>query len=170
MNSNVQFNPQTELRRCHHCHANLPLVDYGLFKPDPKGYAKICKLCRSEMNQTKWTKKYGRKKALPDAIIRGVLWHNRHIMSQVVQSSKMELRGFDTQTKMEYKVFWGPTERTGLQALSIFNRSGTMYIEWALSGVRDVQATLLEYLKAHNIRLEYCDEDVIASKTTIYYV
>jgi hypothetical protein len=163
-------NSPNELRRCHHCNARLPLSAFGLFKPDPSGYAKICKECRSEMNQTRWTKKYGRKRPVDPKIIRGVRWQNSQILDMCLSTSKIELRGFDTSTKAEYKVFYGPSERVGLMAMTLFNRSGTVFMEWALSGVKDPKEALLHYLKAHEIRLELSDMDVINSKTLIYFL
>lgn len=159
----------TETRRCHHCNANLPLSAYGLFKPDPKGYAKICKLCRSEISATRWTRKYGRRKPLPESITRGVTWHNREILNNVIAKGSMELRGFDVSTKMEYKVFYGPSDRHGLMSFAMFNRTGSLYREWAYSGeVRDPVDTMLAILRELDIRLEWSDLDVINSKTLIY--
>jgi hypothetical protein len=158
------------LRRCTHCHAQYPFTHYGLFRMDKSGYTKICKECSSEIKAKQWTRKWGRRKALPQSIVRGVKWNNEAILDHVLTTTKMELRGFDFITKAEYKIFYGPSERLGLNAMTLFTRSGSVFIEWALLGVPGSKEMILAYLRAHSIRLEYTDSDVIASKTTIYYL
>lgn len=169
--TNITPDPSlAELRRCVHCRAEYPVSHYGLFKPDPKGLAKVCKPCRTEINQTKWTRKHGRKRPLEPAITRSVIWQNRQILDIALSTTRMEFRAFDFITKVEYKVFYGPSERLGLNALTLFTRNGMVFMEWALSGVSEPRECLMAYLKAHNLRLELDDSQVIAAKTLIYYL
>jgi hypothetical protein len=82
----------------------------------------------------------------------------------------MECRAFDTQTKIDYKVFFGKSDRLGLQALTIFNTDGSTFHEYAYSGVKDIKPKLISFVKALNLRLELTEADVISSKTVIYYL
>ena len=158
------------IRKCIHCHARYPLSHYGLFRMGPGGYTKICKRCTSEINKTKWTRKWGRKRPLEPSTTRGVLWQNRTILTQLITMGKTELRGFDTETKMEYKIYYGPAERHGMDSLACFTRNGMVFFDTAFSGIADRMDYLLGYLKLKNIRLEWTDSDMIQSKNEIYYL
>lgn len=160
-----------DFKRCQECCALLPTSHYGIAKWRKDGYRPVCKECRSQINVLDWTQKHGRKHphTAPE-ILRPIRFQNDMILNQALSTLKMELRAFDVVTKVEYKVYYGPTDRLGLMALTLFTRSGDTFMEWALSGVRDPKASLLAYLRVHNLRLELGDLDVVNSKTQIYFL
>lgn len=158
-------------KRCMECCALLPVEAFGLHKAGKDGYQPTCKECRSEYNAFRWTEKYGRRhKHHTYEYIRSVSRHNRLILEQLLQKGKTELRGFDPISKVEYKVYYGPAERHGMDSLACFTRNGMVYFDTAFSGVKDIQEKLVDYLKSYGVRLEWTDADVIASKTLIYYL
>lgn len=163
--------PEVKTKVCLDCCATLPVSYFGVTPKFKDGFQKTCRPCRAEYNSFWWSKKHGRRhKQHEPEIIRSVKFHNQAILDLVFQVDRMELRGFDYTDKSEFKVFFGPSEKVGLISLTLFNRSGSVFMEWALSGVKDPKEALLAYLKASHIRLELTDEHVIASKTVIYYI
>ena len=164
------MNPiQPKTKRCISCQGLLPVEAFGLYKYATDGYAVICKECRSQFQRRRRKIRFNAKGIIDDHVIREVKGHNISILDQIIHMDKTEIRGFDCHTKMEYKVFYGISDRLGLKAMTLVTRSGEVFIEWALSGVKDPKMAIVAYLKAHNIRLEMSDADVISSKTTIYY-
>lgn len=158
-------------KKCMECCALLPIQAFGLARRYSDGYQPTCKLCRSEDSAFRWTQKHGRRhKQHVVGIIRSVKRQNSLILDAAFASGKMEFRGFDCETRGEYKVYYGPSERLGLLALSLFTRNGEIFMEWALSGLKDPKAALIAYLRHHNVRLELSDLDVINSKTQIYFL
>lgn len=167
--STTQVETGPRNKKCMECCALLPISAFGLAKRYSDGYQPTCKLCRSEDNSFRWTEKHGRRHKMHQyEIIRSVKRQNRLILDAAFSAGKMELRGFDCETRGDYKVYYGPSERLGLMAFTLFTRDGNVFMEWALSGLRDPKAALLAYLRHHNVRLELTDLDVVNSKTQIY--
>jgi hypothetical protein len=126
------------------------------------------------VNHIDWTTKYGRLKPLDkDQPIRNVLHQNTAIIELALGLStfNMECRAFSVISKEDYKIFFGKSMSLDMDCMCIFNLDGQMLREMAFSGiVSTVKDELLSFCKVLNLRLELTEADVIASKTTIYYI
>ena len=129
-----------------------------------------CLDCRAQNFRLYRKSRFDAKSSQDDSLIRTVKTHNQIILESLIQKGPTELRGFDYVTNIEYKVYYGPSERHGMDSLACFTRSGTVYFDYAFSGISDVIDFLLYNLKGMNIRLEWSDVDVILSKRVIYYL
>jgi hypothetical protein len=159
-----------QLKRCTSCLANLTVAHFGLAKYGSSGRSAICHQCRAQYLRLKRQEKYGAKSNIDDSHIRIVALHNKAILGHALPTNKLEFRAFDVVSMAEYHVFYGPSDRLGLQSLTLFTKDGSVFMEWALSGVKEPVQFLLAYLRLHSLRLELSDMDLLNSKRVIYFL
>lgn len=168
--NNASANPHLQCKQCTDCRAILPIAHFGKAKINRDGYSKICKDCRAQYLRIKRVEKYGCKSTQDDSIVRNFRHHNTAILNKSLNST-LEVRGFDVISKVDYKVFFGPSKYTGMQSIALFDFNCQLYREFTYCGkTGEVMETVLDILRNLNIRLEYTDGDVVTSKSTIYYV
>lgn len=160
----------TQSKQCMECRALLPLSHFGLAKISTSGKAASCNQCKAQYLRLKRRIKYGSVSKVDDSILRNVSKHNDMILTQALSTTKYEGMAFHTVTKEEYKVQIGASQRTGLSSIAIFNLDGSLFYEYAFSGLKDPQPSVLRWVKGFGLRLEHSIVDVMASKNTIYYI
>jgi len=165
--------PSEPCKVCNACQALLPLSAFGLLKYAKSGFRDICKECRSQEFRLYRKDAYNSKSNIDDSIVRNVKAHNTAILKVATDPSTyaLEIRGFDTLTKVDYKVFFGPSNFNGMRSVALFDYNAQLYREFNYSGMdRNIHLTILDILHRLNIRLEYTEADSIASKATIYFI
>ena len=105
-----------------------------------------------------------------DSVVRSVRIQNEQLLDQAISTSTMSMVAFNVVTKVPFKVVYGPSDRLGITSLTLFSMDGGIFLEWAISGLKDSRDHWLNYLKSHRIRLELTEADLINSKRTIYYL
>lgn len=116
--------------------------------------------------------KYQAISKIDDSLIRNVSHQNETIVELVLAlpTFQLECCAFDYTNLSDYKVFFGKSDRIGMQAVTIFNLDGSLFHEYAYSGSKTPGKAILSLVKALNLRLELTQIDMINSKQTIYYV
>lgn len=166
MSADMQF------KQCNRCLAKLPVSDFAMSKYSKDTYGPCCKACHSQRFRLTRRVKYNAKSIIDDSTIRYVAEHNESIVDIVLSlpTLTLECRAFDVSSKADYKVFFGKSDRLGMNAVTIFNMDGSLFYEYAYSGLRDPKPTILNWVKGFNLRLELSDVDALNSKQTIYYI
>lgn len=157
-------------KTCQSCRVHLPVSAYTLNRLGRGGFGHECTDCKKQNLRLYRQKRYGSTSKVDDSLIRSVSLHNQLILGPVLAQNKAEFRAFDVVSKMEYHVYYGPSERLGLNSLTLFTKDGSVFMEWALSGVKEPVQFLLAYLRLHNLRLELDDMGVINAKSAIYFL
>jgi hypothetical protein len=111
--------------------------------------------------------KYGYKAKSDDVQIRSVHIQNERVIKQAIKRSRFECMGFIPHGQT-FKVVFG-IGSFGLLSMAVFGIDGSSFGEWNYSNLGS-QTTLLALLKDLKIRLELTEADLIAAKTTIYYL
>lgn len=174
--NSVQVDPEVNYKICQTCRAKYPLADFGQLKMSRTGNNRQCCHCRSQFQRLYRVNKYASKSRTDDSVIRYVLHHNRAILKEALTlsvqgQSTYPCLGFNTITKEDFKIFFGPSSVSGLKSISIFNLDGSVFRELAYSGREaNILETIIDLLKTFEIRLERTALDVINSKTMIYYI
>lgn len=159
-----------QCKKCNSCFARLPIASFGFLRYAKDGRRDTCKECRTQYFRLKRKAKYIVNSTVDDSVIRNVRIHNTSILNTCIFST-LEIRGFDTVSKSDYKIFFGPSKYTGMHSIALFDFNCKLYREFVYSGeVHTVLESVLDILRNLNIRLEYTDGDVVTSKSTIYYV
>lgn len=160
---------EIKLKECKACRGLQPLESFVMNKYERDGYSKFCRLCHAQRLRLSRKKKYNAKSRVDDSIIRTVAHHNREILGEALTSHEVDLLGFSTITKENYKVSFRPYE-AGYKTMSIFKASGELLREYTFRYHENSVDGLLSLLREFSIRLERTEADMIQSKTTIYYL
>lgn len=167
-NASQEHAPQS--KQCSSCCANIPLASFGVLRYAKSGYRDVCKECRKQSFRLYRKAKFNSKSYIEDEVIRNVVVHNTQIVTQLINST-LEIRAFNTITKMDYKVFFGRSKFNDMQSVAFFDYNGNLFREFNYSGQDPtVIKSIISILRHHKLRLEYTDGDVVTSKSTIYYV
>jgi hypothetical protein len=169
--NNVSADPHLQCKQCMECRAILPIAHFGSAKYSKGKIAKSCNLCRGQYQRRNRKRKYNAKSEIDDSIIRNVRFHNTAILTASMFST-LEIRAFNTVSKVDYKVFFGPSKFNGMHSIAFFDSNAQLYREFNYSGgtLQPLLESILAILRNHDLRLEYTDADVLTSKATIYYV
>lgn len=162
--------PQPEFTICHDCKAKLPSTEFGLAKYSPTGRSYVCRPCRSQYLRLSRQAKRSSKPRVIDNVIRSVLGQNLGILSIALSNRTLTCVGFIPHTNKRFRVHFGPS-RYDFPSMAIFNEDGSTYQEYAYSGIKpeNLERTLIEILKEHQIRLELSHEHIELSNREIYF-
>lgn len=169
--SHAQPLDPNQARTCRDCCAKQTLSNFGLAKYSADGRSHICHSCRSQYLRLKRKAKYNNSSNVDQEVIRSVRLQNERILQLALAQTTFQCIGFVPHTDRVYRVHFGKS-RYDFPSMAVFNENGSQYFEVAFSGLEasSVMAKLMDALKSDGIRLELSDADMIAAKTTIYYL
>jgi hypothetical protein len=153
---------------CSLCRASYPLSHFGLHSLGKYGYRNECNECRKQGFRLYRQKRYGSKSKFNEEIIRSVSHQNEIVLTYAL-STPTTIYGLQLDTMTEYKLVFG-LGTLGMKAMSIFPMDGSTFQEYSYSpeaGERGVIQAIIDHL---NLRLEFSQIELIASKNVIYYL
>jgi hypothetical protein len=153
----------------------LPLTD---FKPDASwdsGYHNVCHGCVSDrvarnLKNEPGVKPRRGKTSKERPYVRNLTFHHEKVLTELIASgASQELRAFQIDTKVEFKVWWTISGGGGSVEVRLVTRSGLEYALWRVA-VDRVKELTKYLLNKERIRLERNDVDLIQMKAEVYYV